>query len=231
MARHYFGTRNPVGEKIVLSTPFEVVGVVKDVKNTSLRDPMKDVTYRPISTDGWGAVMVRARQGVTTAAVEGEIRAAFSALAKQVPLELAPLEDAVQKTIGRDRLVAQLSAVFGMLGVLLASIGLYAAIAHTVSSRTREIGIRIAIGAATRDVIWMVLKESLRVTAIGVLIGVPVAVAGSRLIDSLLFEVAPSDPMTLIASTIVLGITALLAAWVPSRRAARINPSWTLKYE
>jgi ABC-type antimicrobial peptide transport system permease subunit len=100
-----------------------------------------------------------------------------------------------------------------------------------VSSRTREIGIRIAIGAATRDVIWMVLKESFRVTVIGVLIGVPVAIAGSHLIDSLLFEVAPSDPMTLIAAAIMLGITALLAAWIPSRRAARINPSRTLKYE
>ncbi len=231
MARHYFGTRNPVGEKIVLSTPFEVVGVVKDVKNTSLRDPMKDVTYRPISTDGWGAVMARARPGVTTTAVEAEIRAAFGAVAKQVPLELAPLEDAVQKTIGRDRLVAQLSAVFGMLGILLASMGLYAAIAHTVNSRTREIGIRMAIGGSTRDVMGMVLKESVRVTAIGVVIGVPVAIAGSHLIGSLLFEVAPADPAALVASTILLGITALLAAWIPSRRAARINPSRTLKYE
>jgi ABC-type antimicrobial peptide transport system permease subunit len=175
--------------------------------------------------------MARAGSGVTTATVESEIRSAFSAVANQLPLEIAPLEEAVQATIGRDRLVAQLSAAFGILGIVLASMGLYAAIAHTVSSRTREIGIRIALGAATRHVIWMVLKESLRVTAIGVLIGVPVAIAGSHLIDSLLFGVASSDPITLIASTAILGVTALLAAWLPSRRAARINPSRTLKYE
>jgi len=159
------------------------------------------------------------------------MRAAFAAVAKDVPVKIAPLEEAVQRSLSRDRLVAQLSAAFGLLGILLASIGLYAAIAHSVSSRTREIGIRLAIGAKARDVIRMVLRESLRVTAIGVMIGLPLAMAGSRLISALLFEVSPSDPPTLVISALFLALTGIAAAWWPARRASRLDPSTTLRCE
>ena len=233
-ARHYFGNRNPVGERVAwtyLTGPKEIIGVVKDIKNKSLRDGRKDEVYFPIGLDSWSAVIARAKPGIAPSSLEAEIRSAFAAVAKQVSVEIAPLEDAVQRSLGRDRLVAQLSAAFGALGILLASIGLYAAIAHTVTNRTREIGIRIAIGATARDVIWMVLKQSLLVTAIGVLIGLPMAIAGSRLVSSLLYEVSPSDPPTLAVSTAVLALTGLVAGWWPARRAARLDPSRTLRFE
>ena len=185
----------------------------------------------PASLDGWSAIVARPKPGIAVSAVEHEIRSAFADVAKQVPVEIARLEDAVQKSIGRDRLVAQLSAAFGLLGILLASMGLYAAIAHSVSTRTREIGIRIAIGATARDVIWMVLKQSLIVTAIGMAIGLPAAIAGSRLVSSLLFEVSPSDPWTLAASAAVLAVTGVVAGWWPARRAARLDPARTLRFE
>jgi ABC-type antimicrobial peptide transport system permease subunit len=168
---------------------------------------------------------------VALSVAEAEIRAAWAAAAKDVPLRTQRLEDAVQRTLGRDRLVAQLSAAFGILGILLASIGLYGAMAHAVSSRTREIGIRIAVGASRRDIIRMVLKQTLSVTGLGILIGLPAAILGSRLIASLLFEVSPSDPLTLAVSAAVLATAGLLAGWWPARRAARLEPSQTLRCE
>jgi putative ABC transport system permease protein len=231
LARHYFGARNAVGETVTMRTPREIIGVVSDTKNVNLRDAGKDVAYLPISAGGWSALLVRPKTGIAHEAVEAEIRSAFAAVSKQITVEVAPLERAVQRSMNRDRLIAQLSAAFGILGILLASIGLYAAIAHSVSSRTREIGIRIAIGAKARDVIWMVLSESLRVTTAGLLIGLPAAIAGSRLIGSLLFGVSPSDPPTLAVSAAVLALTGALAAWWPARRATRLDPSSTLRCE
>ena len=231
LARHYFAGRNPVGEKLTYGTPMEIIGVVKDTKNTSLRAGHRDLVYFPSSLVGSNPVVARPAAGVAPRVVEAEMRAAFAAVAKDVPVKIAPLEEAVQRSLSRDRLVAQLSAAFGLLGILLASIGLYAAIAHSVSSRTREIGIRLAIGAKARDVIRMVLRESLRVTAIGVMIGLPLAMAGSRLISALLFEVSPSDPPTLVISALFLALTGIAAAWWPARRASRLDPSTTLRCE
>jgi predicted permease len=231
LARHYFGSRNPVGEHVTMSTPREIIGVVRDTKNASLRDAGKDVAYLPISAGGWSALLVRPKAGVSHEAVEAEIRAAFAVASKQITVDVAPLEQAVQRSINRDRLIAQLSTAFGILGVLLASVGLYAAIAHSVASRTREIGIRIAVGAKARDVVWMVLRESLRVTVVGLLIGLPAAIAGAQLIGSLLFGLSPSDPATLTISALMLTLTGLLAGWWPARRAARLDPSTSLRSE
>jgi predicted permease len=231
LARHYFAGRNPVGERLTYGTPMEIIGVVKDTKNTNLRDAQRDLVYIPSSMVATNPLVARPAAGVAPRVVAAEMRAAFAAVAKDVPVTIAPLEDAVQRSLSRDRLVAQLSAAFGVLGVLLATVGLYAAIAHSVASRTREIGIRMAVGARARDVTWMVLRQSLVVTAAGVAIGLPAAIGGSRFLSSLLFEVSPSDPATLVASTLVLTLTGLAAGWWPARRAARLDPSSTLKCE
>ena len=147
LARHYFGSKSPLGEEIsffntrgtkVTFTPVEIIGVVKDTKNRNLRDPQAEVTYLALPTDQWSAVVARARPGVTTTTVEAEIRAAFAKVSKDIEVDAGAIEDAVQRSLGRDRLVARLSAAFGALGIVLASMGLYAAIAYSVSSRTRE---------------------------------------------------------------------------------------------
>ncbi len=183
LARRYFPTRSALGQRIKLQTWFEIVGIARNTKNKSLRDVQRDVLYLPMGREQFGAILARPAAGVAPQTVEAELRAAFAAVVKDLSVETGALEDAVQRSLARDRLVAQLSAAFGILGVVLASIGLYGAIAHSVNSRTREIGIRIAIGARARDVMWMVQKQGLIVTAIGVAIGLPASIAGSQLVQ------------------------------------------------
>jgi putative ABC transport system permease protein len=232
MARHYFQKRNPIGEKILeVGAPMEIIGVVRDTNNASLRALGRDVAYMPIATGGWSAVLARPKPGIPLSALEAEMRAAFAASASRVAVDVQPLEQAVQRSLGRDRLVAQLSATFGLLGLLLASIGLYGAIAYSVNSRTREIGIRMAVGAEAPDVAWMILQEGLAVTGAGIVVGIPLAIVGSRLIASLLFGVSPWDPLTLAVSSTVLAGVGLAAGFWPARRAARLDPARTLRCE
>jgi predicted permease len=235
VARHYFAGKDAVGQRILWGHPnpnsLEIVGVVGDIKDAGLREPHKELLYSPLPADGVAVIVARAKPGVAASVAEAEVRSALTAAFPGVPVETGHLEEAVQRSLGRDRLVAQLSAAFGLLGVVLACIGLYGAMAHAVTSRTREIGIRIAVGAGAWDVIGMVLKQSLRVTGLGILIGLPAAMAASRLIASLLFEVSPSDPLTLAVSAAVLGTAGLAAGWWPARRAARLDPSQTLRCE
>jgi predicted permease len=234
MARHYFGGRDPIGQFIKIfradGHAVQIIGVVRDVRSTTLR-AQRDEYFRPPSIGGWSIVVARPKPGVSIDAVTALMQTTFAEVAKDVSVEVAPLEAAVQKTIGRDRLVARLSMAFAALGILLATIGLYAAIAHSVSSRTREIGIRIAIGAGAHDVMWMVLKNGIVVTALGVAIGLPVAILGSRLIRGLLFEVSPADPVSLGAATVLLALTGVAAGLWPARRAAKLDPSQTLRFE
>jgi predicted permease len=234
MARHYFAGRDPIGQFIRIGISdgpaVEIVGVVSDVRSTTLRE-QRDESFRPVTIGNWSIVVARPRAGVSLDAVTALIQKTFAETAKEIVVKVAPLEAAVQKTMGRDRLVARLSVAFAALGIVLATIGLYAAIAHSVSSRTREIGIRIAIGADSRDVMWMVLKHGVGVIALGVVIGLPVAVLGSRLIRSLLYEVSPTDPVALAASSALLALTGLTAGLWPARRAAKLDPSQTLRFE
>jgi ABC-type antimicrobial peptide transport system permease subunit len=120
---------------------------------------------------------------------------------------------------------------FGGLALLLASIGLYGTISYAVSRRTGEIGIRMALGARSRDVLWMVLRESLLLVLIGAIIGIPTALAAGRLVAALLFGVSPTDPATLAIATLLLTVVAVLAAWLPARRASRLDPMSALRYE
>jgi ABC-type antimicrobial peptide transport system permease subunit len=140
-------------------------------------------------------------------------------------------QEQIDLSLRTERLVASLSAVFGVLATLLAVIGLYGVMAYTVARRTREIGIRMALGAQQGNVIWMVMKEVLFLVSAGILIGVPLALGLSNLIKSQLFGMAPHDPFTLVASTLGLAAIACLAGFVPALRASRVHPTQALRYE
>jgi ABC-type antimicrobial peptide transport system permease subunit len=141
------------------------------------------------------------------------------------------LEEQISISLRNERLVASLSSIFGSLATVLAVIGLYGVMAYTVARRTREIGIRMALGALQGNVLWMVMKEVVILIGAGVLVGVPVALALTRLVQNQLYGLAPHDPITLIFATLMLAVVAGLAGFIPALRASRIDPTQALRYE
>jgi putative ABC transport system permease protein len=234
---HYLKGRNPLGQKIFSldqvqkDAPKEIIGVVKDSKDSNLREAERDRVFVPLGSAQWSALLVRAKDGVSAPVCETEIRSVLTAVAKNVPVETGTLDGAVQKSLGRDRLIAQLSTALGLLGLLLASIGLYGTTAYSVTSRIREIGLRIALGASPVDVIRLVCRQNWWVTSVGVLIGLPAAFGASRLVESLLFGVSATDPGTLALAVALLSGVGLSAGMRPALRAARLDPSRSLRYE
>ena len=141
------------------------------------------------------------------------------------------MEQTVDEALFNERMLALLSGSFGLLATVLAAIGLYGVMSYTVSRRTREIGIRIALGAERGTVIWMVLKEVALLTLVGIGLGVPAALGLSQLVRSQLFGISPADPLTIGVAAVTLALVALLAGYIPARRASRVQPVLALRYE
>jgi ABC-type antimicrobial peptide transport system permease subunit len=141
------------------------------------------------------------------------------------------LTDQVRQNLNQERLIAQLVSFFGALALILACIGLYGVMAHGVARRTSEIGIRMALGARSGNIAWMILRETLYLVFAGLVIGVPAALLGARLISTQLFGLSPTDPLTLVGAAVVLAVVAMLAGYLPARRASRVNPLKALRYE
>jgi ABC-type antimicrobial peptide transport system permease subunit len=141
------------------------------------------------------------------------------------------LDEQVERSIGNQRLVAQLSTFFGLLAVFLSCIGIYGVMSYVVTRRTNEIGIRMALGARRSTMLWMVLREILILVTSGLVIGVPAALAGDRLVSNMLFGLKPIDPVTLVSATIVLLMVAAIAGYLPARRASRADPMVALRCE
>lgn len=160
------------------------------------------------------------------------IRQQVRRLDPNIPVyEMRTTEQQLDLSLRTERLVASLSTVFGVLATMLAIIGLYGVMAYTVARRTREIGIRMALGALQGNVIWMIMREVLLVLAVGVVIGVPAAMGLSRLVRSQLYGLTPYDPGTVVGATVVLAAVACLAGLIPALRASRIDPTQALRYE
>ena len=145
--------------------------------------------------------------------------------------DVVPFTEMEDRTLVIERMVAQVSAAFGVLALVVACVGLYGVLAYGVARRTREIGVRIALGASRGGVQWMVLRESLVLLGLGFALGVPAALAATRLVASMLFGLTPADPVTMAASLLVMVGVSLAAAFVPARRAARVDPMVALRYE
>ena len=235
--RTYFGNASPIGRLVSLnakSAPREVVGVVEDTRYMSLRDPADRMIYLPMRQplDVIARTYLAVRASGDAAALGTAIR---TDVRRSVPGAFAspasPLTERVSNSLVRERLVSMLAGGFGVLALVLACIGLYGLLAYSVVQRTREFGVRIAVGAPRGAVIWMVLRETLALVAIALAGGVAIVLAAGRYVESVLFDVSPADPTAIGAAAAVLVAIATIATYLPARRAGRINPTTALRHE
>jgi predicted permease len=237
MARKYFPSENPIGKRYCEGAPFsadqaiEIIGVAGDARYYSFRDQIPPMAFTAVSQLPRGGFIV-VRAAGNPKSLEGAVRGAIREVSSVLPVPSVDfLGEQVHDRLLPDRTVAELSSIFGALALLLACIGLYGTMAYRVARRTNEIGIRMALGAQCSNVLWLILKECLLLVAMGFAIGVPLALAGTRLIASQLFELSPMDPLTVALAAFVMATVAALAGFMPARRASRVDPLVALRYE
>jgi predicted permease len=238
-ARRYFGDRDPVGRHIGngtdpgTKTDIEIVGVVGDTKYETIRDEIPRQVFFPYLQRGRsGNMTAYVRTDVPPTQMFPVLRAAVRKLDANLPVSLMKtVERQRDDSLSVDRLAATLATAFGVLATVLAAIGLYGVMAFLVARRTREIGLRMALGALTGNVIWLVVREVLLLAGIGVLVGLPVSLAVSRLLASLLYGVNPNDPVSIVLATLGIAAIAAVSGYIPARRATRVDPTTALRYE
>lgn len=243
-ARQYFSGGNPLGARLTEEkNPTsveeadhgkprlirEIVGIVGDTKYNNLRREIHPTVYIPMTG---GSAYFELRTATAPSTLIPAVRQTVQVLNKNLPLyEVQSQTESIDNLLMEERVVARLSALFGALAMLLACIGLYGLLSYDVARRRREIGIRMALGAEQSEVLRMVIGRGLKLALIGVAIGVAGALALTRFLSSLLFGVKPTDPLTFIAVSLVLIVVALLACYIPARRASRVDPMVALRYE
>ncbi len=244
MARFYFKDANPIGRHITLDDdendwrhkPFEIVGVARDIRDHSVRKPAERRFYMPDTqtheSAGIGQLNFIIRVSGDPAALLETARKTVREFDPNLPITQSnTANELVDQSLTDQIVIANLSGLFAGLALLLACVGLYGLMSYSVAGRTREIGVRMALGATRTKLIWLVLREAMIMVVVGILIGAPIAIASSRGLHSMLFEVTPVDPLSLLTTAVVLSLVATIAAFIPARRATRVDPMVALRYE
>jgi putative ABC transport system permease protein len=233
-AKHVFPAESALGKILMrgkdADIKVEIVGVISDVKSAGLNAPVPDEIYYPMAQLGRPGMSVIVRTDVDANAMQAVIRGAVAAVDKEQPISFfQTLEAAVAQSLGAQRVVATLTAIFAGVALVLAAVGLYSVLAYAVTQRTSEIGIRMALGSPRSAVISLIMRSGLRLVAIGLVIGLAGAAGVAKLIQSLLFNVGPLDPLIYSGVAVLFASVATLACLLPSLRASRIDPLIALR--
>jgi predicted permease len=242
MAKQYFGGKDPVGGRIQTGdpdprSPWEtIVGVVGDVKYSGLDYGPQPTIYVPYNENGWvgwsRAMYVVVRSSGNAQQIVPAIRAQLASMDDTLPLaRVRTMDELLDESIVQQRFRTWLISGFAALALLLSAIGIYALISYSVSQRTREIGVRVALGAQPSNVLGMVLKEGLKLLLFGLLLGWIGALGATRVMRSLLYSTSATDAVSFVATSIALIVVALLACYIPARRATKVDPMVALRYE
>ena len=235
MARHFFGDTNPIGKRIGLEKvpDITIVGVVKDAKYISLRENMRSHFYLPTAqlTRLFDMALHVKTQG-DPQTIAGQLRAELKGLDPHLPLyNVKTLNREIDESLLQERMVTWLTVAFGVLATLLTALGLYGVLTFAVVRRTREIGIRVALGAQRRDVMKLIMIHGLILVGVGVAVGIGASFALARVLKALLFGIEPTNALVMVSVSIGLALVALLACYIPARRATKVDPLVALRYE
>jgi putative ABC transport system permease protein len=234
MARRQFPNENPLGQKIDIGQPREIIGVVGDVRPRGLELEIQPELYVPYAQKPTSArfVSFTVRTAHAPLSLAGALEKEIRSLDKDVPVaNVRTLEQIVATSIAQRRLTILLLGAFAVLAVALATVGIYGVVSYSVSQRTHEIGIRMALGAQRGDVLNIVLRHGMALAFLGILAGTAGSLALNRVLAGQLFGVTPTDPITFMAVCLLMGIVALAACYLPARRATKVDPMEALRYE
>jgi putative ABC transport system permease protein len=239
-ARRFFPDLDPVGRTFWIDgiagqpgPPIEVVGIVRDAKYQSLREQIHPTVFFPATQapDLLVADAFELRTAIRPIALISSVQAAVASVSPAITLEFHTLAQQVSDSMVQERLLAQLSGFFGSLALLLAVIGLYGTVSYIVAQRQREFGIRMALGAEPGSILRLIMRDVFSVVVVGLLAGIVMSLAATRLLQQLLFRVGPRDTVTLVVAVAALSIVALVAGYFPGRRATKVDPMVALRYE
>jgi putative ABC transport system permease protein len=237
MAREYWPRENPIGQRVTMKDwgpPLtgEIVGIVGDVKTNGLDSEAGSMIYWPYAQFPQLFNTLVFRSVDDPKRQMAAVKSAIWAVAKDQPISrIGTLEEVLAESLARRRLYMILLGFFSCAALLLAAIGIYGVVSYSVSRRIHEMGIRLAIGAEPKNILWLVLGQGAGVALAGIAIGIAAAMALTRWLSSLLFEVQPTDPQTFVGVAVLLLLVALATSYIPARRATRVDPLFALRYE
>jgi putative ABC transport system permease protein len=241
MVKYFFDGQNPIGRQFRiddsnwLDKPITIIGISHNAKDHSsgIRENIRPrfyMAYQQVPQTGQIAIEAQATGAPETAVAI--VTSQIKSVDTHLPISFVRTLDRLVNDSAADQIaLAKLSTFFAGLALLLACVGLYGVMSYTVAGRTREIGVRMALGARRLDVVRLVLREGLMLVTAGIVIGIPVSLASSRLLRSFLFEMRSTDPLSLTAVILMLGVVATFASFIPARRAAKVDPMVALRYE